>query len=350
MASITSSAFGLTGGNKLWIVLSWKESISGTQNTVDFTMTVKTKYRINGRWPCRLKIDGQDFGAPRTTIAHGPGCSTTVRKVTKTFNYSGSKSISVFAAIENMDYYDVSLGPSSSAMHYPNLSSTISLSTNNRPPNTPSISCSNSYVNGKYLAEGTLDVALSPVSDPDGNPVSYKIYGQYQKPGQSWVSMGCISTNRTVNYSITGYPRGTRFKVWGNAVDNHGATSNSSTTIDNIYRNQAPNVVPSISTGQSYFNGDSFNISWSNPGDPDGTTPCFNLYLSKNGGEYSKILTYDSRTNYTQNIASDPEGTRYQFRICTSDNLTTSAFTYSPYYYKNARPTVPKYIFPSGEY
>lgn len=350
MASITSSEFSLTGNNKLWIVLSWNENISGSQNKVDFTMTVKTKWRINGVWKCRLRIDGEDFGAPLCTIRHGAGSSTNVRTVSKTFNYTGSKSISVFAAIENMDYYDVSMGPSSSAIHYPNLSSSINLRTNNRPPNTPSISCSNSYENGKYLAEGTLDVALSNVSDPDGDTVNYRIYGECKKPGMGWESMGTISTSRTVSHRITGYPRGTQFKVWGHALDSHGVSSGTSNTIENIYRNQTPNAVTSISPGTSYFNENSFTISWSNPGDPDGTIPKFDLYMSKNNGAYTSVFNYSSNTSHTQNIASDPEGTKYQFRVCSSDGQTTSAFTYSAPYYKNSKPTIPKYIFPSGGY
>lgn len=359
MGSISSKVFRLVGNNSIWINLYWKETMSGNQNIVEFTMKAATKYRISGSWPCRLIIDGENFGAPRMPIKHGGsgyGGETTVRSgIKKTFTYTGSKSIKVFAAIENMDYYDVSQGPSSSEFFYPTLDATISLSNNNAPPSVPRIICNNTGVNGNYLAENTLDVELSQVSDPDGDTVRYVIYGECKRPGYSyWEKIGdsnsCIlwGTNRSVSYNVTGYPRGTQFRVWGKTEDTHGASAGSTGTISNIYRNHMPNQVSGFSPYEGYFNSNNFTISWSNPGDPNGNTPSFNLWRSINNGSYEKVLSNSYATSYTQDMSGHSEGTRYNFKISTYDGLTEGRETYSGTYIKNSKPTTPTQIFPNS--
>lgn len=357
MGLATSGRFGLPGNNKIWISLGWTEKLSGTTNKVNITMTVHTLYRIEGTWTCRLKVNGVTEAQQSVGMywgSYSSGGSKTVFEISKSFTYSGSKAISIEGAILNMDYYDIILGPSSTTTKTLTFSTSVNLATTNTPPPMPNISCSNKVVGGKYLGESTMDVSLSKVSDPQGDPVTYAIYAEYMPPGgTTWLNAGdankCIlcSSNNSVSKNITGYARGTRFRVWGKAVDSHGASSGTTGYISNIYRNKTPNKVPAILPSSGIFNND-FTISWHNPGDSDGNIPTFNLWLSKNGGAYSQVLTSSSSTSYTQRISGDPEGTTYVYRIASTDGLTESAYTYSATYRKNTKPTTPTMIFPNS--
>ena len=357
MGLATSREFGLPGNNRIWISLSWSERLSGTTNTVNIKMTVHTKYMIAGTWTCRLRVNGATEAEGRVGMYWGDyssGGSKTVFEINKSFTYSGHKSITIEGAILNMDYYDITLGTSSTRVQNLIFPTSASLATTNTPPPKPSISCTNQVVNGNYLGENTIDITLSRVKDPQGDPVTYVIYAEYLPPGGgTWLNAGdankCIlySSNNSVSKDITGYARGTRFRVWGLAKDSHGASAGTTGYISNIYRNRTPNRVSEIRPSSGIFNND-FTISWSNPGDPDGNTPTFNLWLSKNGGAYSKILSNSSATSYTQSIGSDPEGTTYTYSIATTDGLTESPYIYSATYRKNTRPTTPAMIFPNS--
>lgn len=358
MGQKTSDWFNLRYPNAVAIVIYYTESLSGNTNTVSFRMAVKSKYKIAGSWKCGLVVDGTDYGAPRVGIYHGGkgyGGETDVRTdISKTFIYSGSKTITVTGTLPDMDYYDVNEGPDSIQTYHPKFTTTIELTNNNTPPYTPRISCTNSKVGSNHLAEGTLNVELSSVSDPDGDTVRYVIYGERKEPGKSyWEKIGdsnsCLlwsTSSRSVSHKIAQYPRGTQFRVWGHAEDGK-ASSGRSGTISNIYRNRLPNPVSEILPKEGFFNNDSFTIKWNKPTDPDGNTPTFNLWLSKNGQDYTQVLNNSSATSYTQNIASDAEGTKYKFKIYAYDGLAESAVTMSSTYVKNTRPTKPTQIFPN---
>ena len=45
MGQVTSGWYSLRYPNAVAIVVSWSESLSGNNNTVTFSMTVKSKYR-----------------------------------------------------------------------------------------------------------------------------------------------------------------------------------------------------------------------------------------------------------------------------------------------------------------
>jgi hypothetical protein len=358
MGQVQSGFYPLRNPNAVRLIVSWTEQLSGNKNTVNFSMTVYSKYRISGTWKCSFIADGTDFGAPRVRISHGgkttPGSTVVRSNMVKTFTYSGSKSISITAALPDMDYYDVDEGSGSSQIYRPSFTTTINLKNNNSAPPTPSISCNNSKVGSNYLAEGTLDITLSSVKDPDGDTVRYVIYGERKEPGKTyWEKIGdgnsCLlwsTTARSVSHKITQYPRGTQFRVWGHAED--GKTKSGTTsTISNIWRNKIPNPVNEILPKEGYFNSDSFTINWDKPSDPDGNIPTINLWLSKDGADYVKVLSNSSATSYTQNIANDAEGTQYKFKIYSYDGLVESAVTTSSTYVKNTKPTKPTQIFPN---
>ena len=360
MGSSTSGRFGFAGANRIWIELTWSENISGTSNSVNIEMKVHTLYRISGRWRCVLKVNGVSEKDSTVGMYWGGssyGGSKTVQSVNKVFNYSGNKRISIEGQIVNMDYYDVGLGPSSSQTKTLSHYVEVDLATTNTPPPTPNIFCTNSSTNGKYLAEDAVNIELGHVSDPQGDTVTYAAYAEYMPPGgNSWQNAGdankCIlysSSSRSVAMDVKKYARGTRFRVWGRAIDNHGASSSNTGYIDNIYRNKTPNTVKEFIPNGGIFN-DNFTTRWDNPGDPDGNVPNFKLWISKNDGDWSLIQDSTGVTSYSRSLEDDPEGTSYKLRICTTDGLTESAYLYSDYFKKNTKPTTPNYIFPNSGY
>lgn len=209
----------------------------------------------------------------------------------------------------------------------------------NQAPTTPTISCSNTDIwNGNFIVEDQIFISLSQVTDPEGISVSYKIYGQYLSPGSStWTPIGddnVVSNTQSVSFNINNYTRGTRFKFWGAAFDNFGASSNLSSEISNIYRNRKPNAIASISPFSGVITGDEINLEWSNPGDPDGQLLTYDVYVSKNDGAYTIINNIDT-TRYSYNITNDPPYTKYRFKVIPSDSMTTGDETFSPVYRKD---------------
>lgn len=360
MASSTSKKFGLPGNNRLWIELIWNENVVGTTNTVAVKMVVHTQYMIAGTWTCRLKIDGTTVKEERVGMywgSYSSGGSKEVLSYSKSFTYSGSKNITIEGAILNMDYYDIILGPGSITTSTLSHTATASLKTTNSAPPTPSIACTNSVVNGKYLAEDKVNITLGSVTDPQGDTVTYVAYAEYLPPGgKTWLNAGDANkailystTNRNAVIDATKYARGTQFRVWGKAEDNHGASSALTNTISNIYRNKTPNPVTGLSPNGGIFN-DSFTTKWSNPGDPDGNTPTFKIWVSKNGGQWTLEKNGVADTSYTKSLTADPEGTTYKLRICTTDGMTESSYFVSNDFKKNTKPTTPNYIFPNSGY
>ena len=213
----------------------------------------------------------------------------------------------------------------------------------NQVPGTPNISCTNTQMwNGNYIGESNINIALSTVSDPEGISVSYKIYGQYLAPGSStWTAMGSgnlVSSTQSTSIDISGYERGTRFKFWGVALDNFGATSANSSEISNIYRNRRPNTISSILPASSTIIGNTIELTWTDPGDPDGQTVFYDVYVSKNDGSYEIINNVDL-TRYNYDISSDPPYTKYRFKIVPFDKMTTGNETLSPVYRKDFPPS-----------
>lgn len=213
----------------------------------------------------------------------------------------------------------------------------------NQVPGTPSVSCTNTEMwNGNYIGENNINIALSTVSDPEGLSVSYKIYGQYLAPGSStWTAIGTgnlVSSTQTTSVDISNYERGTRFKFWGAAFDNFGASSSLSSEISNIYRNRKPNTIASILPASKTIQGDTLSINWVNPGDPDGQTLTYNVYVSKNDSSYELLNEVDV-VNFNYNISNDPPYTKYRFKVVPYDKMTTGDETLSPIYRKDFPPS-----------
>lgn len=360
---VTGSTWNLPGGNKIYLTAEWSDSVSGTTNTV----TVKIKaysYSIYGSWYCRLKINGQDYGAPRVSITHGTSSSlgsTIIRSDTHQLSYTGAKSISIYGAIENMDYTDV--GGAGSVVISPFVSATISLSTItptpvNNPPPVPSISMTNVFVNSKYLCESTIDATIPEVKDPNGDVVTYAVYGQVKKPGSAvWEKMGddqgCIfwrSSTRIMSYNISQYPRASQFKIWARTFDDKMDGSSSSTEISNIYRNNLPNAVASVTPNGGYFNDNDISFYWPAATDSDGQSISYSIYKSENDNTFNLLKT-STNTNFTESYLAYPEGTKIKYKIITNDGISSSAEFITNYFVKNSKPTKPTSIFPnSGQY
>lgn len=208
----------------------------------------------------------------------------------------------------------------------------------NQAPSKPTLSCTNPQTNGKYVVEGSVSVSLSACSDPEGHSVSYKIYGQYYDG--TWKNIGggdgLVANGQQATIQLGSYARGTRFKFWGHSVDSLGAVSERSNEINNIYKNSI-NPVTGIRPSSGVITGNTIALAWNAVSDPDGQAVQYNIFLSKNGGQYSKLAT-QSQNSYNHNIASDPKGTKYQFKITATDGMAESEAAFSSIYRKDFAP------------
>lgn len=226
----------------------------------------------------------------------------------------------------------------------------------NRAPGTPSITINNTYVNNRYLAEGNLSITLSQVTDPDGDTVRYAIFGQYLSGG-NWLSIGdsnnCIlwsTDTRTANVDVKNYSRGTQFRVWGRATDD-SLNSPDTSTISNIYRNQAPTKPGNITPASYVFYTNTITINWGSSTDSDGQGITYSTSVSKNGGAYTSLTSSQSSNSYTYTATNDSYNTDYNFKVIASDGMTTSLETISPTYTKgDPKPPTPTSIVPNGGY
>lgn len=360
MGYARSQNFGLPGNNRIWMTLEWGESVDGTQNRVTVKMRIYTLYRINGTWTCRLKIEGNNVRQEPKTLSWGSnsyGGSREVFNYTETFWYSGDKQIYIEGSILNMDYYSVNLGPGSIRTQTLTFGANAWLRSTNTPPPTPGIHCNNQMINGRYIAEDRIYMALDRVSDPQGDSVIYPSFCLYQSPGSNeWRSAGdnnnCVSwnSNNTVDIDITKYPRGSRFKIWGRSRDSNGAESRDTYVIDNIYRNRLPDTIGWVNPNQGIINDDKFRITWPKTYDPDGSNTTYCIWCKKNNGEWINYWNNKDTTEHWEDIRNDPEGTTYQYKICTSDGFAQSAPYYTNIFSKNIKPTIPTQIFPNAGY
>lgn len=229
----------------------------------------------------------------------------------------------------------------------------------NTPPNIPTLSIINPLIQGKYLAESTLDVELSQVIDPDGDIVRYALYGEYLTPNSvSWESLGdtnkCFlwsTSSRNKSLSIKNHVRGTQYRIWGKATDDK-ASSDYTSTISNIYRNQLPNKITSILPSACTFYTDYISINWNEVNDPDNQNVNYKVQLIKNNSNLGTIRDLSSQTSFNYIVPeSDSPGTTYNFNIIPNDGMVDGIGTLSPTYIKgNTAPTLPKDIKPNSGY
>lgn len=213
-------------------------------------------------------------------------------------------------------------------------------------PTAPVLSCTNPQFKGKYIAESTINVKLSNSTDPEniGSTMEYYICGKYKTPSSDeWVSMGegndIIIKKQTADINIEKYERGTQFKIWGYAIDNHGSRSNNSNEIENIYRNRKPNKISSISPASKTIIGDTAEISWTASTDVDGQPVTYTIWIKVDEEEYFLITGNIKETRYSMDISSYKPGAEIKFKIIPNDGMVDGDPTISPLYKKDFPPS-----------
>lgn len=246
--------------------------------------------------------------------------------------------------------------------YFENWTGTINLSyvNPNRPPNTPSITCHNEWVNGKQIAENEIHIELGAVDDPDGNTPKYNLCVQEWKPGDSgWGKSGdnsqsdhgyllWNSPHRSMVWNIENKPRGTQFRFWGYANDEHWANSGNSNAIANIWRNRTVEGNMWLSPNGGVIH-QTIDISWGGIWDPEGKQIKYVVSMSKNGGSYNRLTT-TTDTSYRHDTGSDPGGTSYRFNITPNDGFLEANGFWTEFFVKNRPPTVPTNLLPTSGY
>lgn len=210
----------------------------------------------------------------------------------------------------------------------------------NNAPSRPIISCTNTEViNNRIIVENSISLDVRGSIDEELHTIVYHMYGQYQLPsGGSWIPLadfGYLGVGSTKTIDITSHPRGSRYQFWGVAEDSLGAWSEDSKYVDNVYKNQVPNSISIINPLAGIIVGNTIDLSWISPGDPDSQPLTYNISVSKNNADYQNIVSRHTQTSYSYNISADPKGTIYIFKISANDGIMNGAETTSPRYRKD---------------
>lgn len=213
-------------------------------------------------------------------------------------------------------------------------------------PTAPTMFCMNDQFNSDYIVETVMTLKLSDATDPEniGSTMQYRICGQYKTPGSNqWLSMAgsdnIIASSQSATIRIEDYERGTQFKVWGYAIDNLGAQSENSNTMDNILRNRKPNKITTINPVSKTIIGNSITISWNIPTDPDGQTLTYSISIKVNDEDYFLLDGGKIETSFTVDISNYDPGTEFRFKVIPNDGMVDGDGTISPLYKKDFPPS-----------
>lgn len=180
----------------------------------------------------------------------------------------------------------------------------------------------------------------------------YKLTGYYvsQKKVNSgeWVELSPNSTSTTVAFSINSLNRGDTVQFRIKAINEAGQESSWS-TITTTKRNRIPTAATNILPTTRYLL-DLIDFSWTASTDPDGHSVVYNLYLSKNDGEYTSLGEV-SKTTYRWLIPPTDLGeTTYRLKIITEDSLGAMTEAIGPIIKKPTPPSNPSALKPADGY
>lgn len=210
---------------------------------------------------------------------------------------------------------------------------------------SPVLHCIEDQFNGNHIIETSLSVSLSNSTDPEnlGSVIQHYICGQYKPPGGNWIAMGdnnIIANSLSTTIRVDRYERGTQFKLWGYATENHfSSNSDNSNTISNIYRNRKPNQISVINPESKIIIGNAIDISWQPATDPDGQMVKYSVWLKVNDGHYDVIVDNVLGTTFNLDVSLYEPGTEFQFKVMPNDGMVNGDPTFSPIYKKDFSPS-----------
>lgn len=229
----------------------------------------------------------------------------------------------------------------------------------NTKPNKPPIYLEGATQcpNGYKVVEDKFTARIGTATDPNGDAISRYRISWEKYVNNSWIPVhpgGIIyeqSKIGSVSVDAKIIPRGTQLRLLGDAKDPGGLVSDWNHS-ETFRRNSLP-PLPTITnpTSNSYFYYDDINFEWSSVSDPDGSTVSYSIEVSVNDGAYRLLgSTQENKYNYKiTNKAEKEIGTRFKFKITTSDNLCSAGDIYTHYFTKgDTRPLAPTNIQPSG--
>lgn len=353
-----------TDPNGRLLVSSSISNIGTNRYRLTVNLGVKSSLTWNGYGiNCYAHIGGSKELLGTFTIPQGTGrCEPNT--YSKEFSVSSNTEVYASCLCTHCDGSDGWSGRSHSDTAYYN-------NPNSGPP-TPQIICLNYAAPGRYLLEKTLDVELSEVRDPEGDPVRYIVYAQYKSPGMGdWASAGdinnCIlfsTTDRKITINVEKYARGTQFRIWGRAEDaTHTISSPDTSKIENIYRKQAP-TTPTLfcmddQINSNYIVETTFTVRLSDSTDPEnvgviGYRIC-GQYKAPNSDQWLSMGGEDNIIAQAQStiirIESYERGTQFKIWGYSLDNLGSRSENSNiiDNIYRNKKPNKIASISPSSK-
>lgn len=195
----------------------------------------------------------------------------------------------------------------------------------------------------EYLHEASFKLEWTQ-SNFYTDPGHYEL--QKRINGGTWIDVNNNLINTYYNFDISSISRGDIVDFRVRAINNFGT---SSWAVSSFKRNSIPNAVTNI-LPSSGFALNQVEIRWTAAKNTDNKVLKYNIYVSKNNGQYNKIATV-SNCSYMLSIPSeDADGTTYSIKVETVDNLNCTNSVIGPTYIKPGEPTSPVNLGPEAGY
>lgn len=195
----------------------------------------------------------------------------------------------------------------------------------------------------EYLHEASFKLEWTQ-SNFYTDPGHYEL--QRRINGGTWTDVNSSLANTYYNFDISSISRGDIVDFRVRAVNNFGT---SSWAVSSFKRNSIPNVVTNI-LPSSGFALNQVEIRWTAAKNTDNKVLKYNIYISKNNGQYNKVATV-SNCSYMLSIPSeDADDTTYSIKVETVDNLNCTNSVIGPTYIKPGEPTAPINLGPEAGY
>ncbi|MGL5329976.1 MAG: fibronectin type III domain-containing protein [Peptostreptococcaceae bacterium] len=296
--------------NKLYVNETMQVNAAGS---TDFESPTTLRYNFYGKALNPSTNVEESMGDGNFFIGKGVTIDIDVRK------YLPSTKFTIWA--KSVDNWDIE-----------SVSSDLVIVYKNSPPTAPTLSTSAIVYNNKYYIIDTCTLTASGSTDAENDSISYIFYGSYRTtPTGSWISLGDSNNEigrhiSTINVNTSSIPRGSQLQLWAKALDSAGNISETSNTLDNVYKNRLPGNITTLNINSvtNVLIGQRVSLNWNTVTDPDSHPVSYIIKITSKGPNDTVAITgtyYSNNTSFDTNISGYKPGTRFTFEVKAKDLL-----------------------------
>ncbi|MDE2292464.1 MAG: hypothetical protein KGL53_10305, partial [Elusimicrobia bacterium] len=180
----------------------------------------------------------------------------------------------------------------------------------NTPPPAPGIvGGTGTLAEHTETPSGTL--AWSPVADPDGDPVAYRLY-----LGADPAALPLVADSTATSYALSG-SLGTTYYWEVASYDPYSASTTAVQSLLFTLQDNPPYPVAYLSPSTLTTRATSYALAWEATGDPDGDPVTYDLYLSTDPSRLPQVQSGPG-TSFNLDFAF---GTTYYWRVSAVDDF-----------------------------